>query len=207
VQLDDDSYKSGKGHASAHLDTSPRKVARIFMRPGFLEELERRGDTMLAELEQVMHSANAMFSKENVEHVGKALQSFQATMDAYAKVAQSVDPAMKKLPQVMDNLNGTLSSTRTLAQQLADPNGALQTTLNGVGKNMQSATESVQGAASTLSTETLPQLNGFARDARQTVRSADRAINKFGSKPQSVLFGPDPAPPGPGEAGFTAPAP
>jgi phospholipid/cholesterol/gamma-HCH transport system substrate-binding protein len=57
-----------------------------------------------------------------------------------------------------------------------------------------------------LTYETLPQLNGFARDARQAVRSFDHAVTTFNTRPQSVLFGPAPGAPGPGESGFAAPA-
>ena len=52
----------------------------------------------------------------------------------------------------------------------------------------------------------LPQLNGFAREARQAVRGFDHAVTDFNARPQSVLFGPAPGAPGPGETGFTAPA-
>ena len=72
--------------------------------------------------------------------------------------------------------------------------------------SLSAATQSMQSAANVLTYETLPQLNGFAREARQAVRGFDHAVTDFNARPQSVLFGPAPAAPGPGETGFTAPA-
>ena len=80
------------------------------------------------------------------------------------------------------------------------------TTISGAGSNLATATQSMQSAANVLTYETLPQLNGFAREARQAVRGFDNAVTSFNARPQSVLFGPAPGSPGPGETGFTAPA-
>jgi len=63
----------------------------------------------------------------------------------------------------------------------------------------------VQQAAGIFTQETLPQINGLARDARQATRSIDRAAGQFNDQPSSVLFGGSSAAPGPGEPGFHAP--
>jgi phospholipid/cholesterol/gamma-HCH transport system substrate-binding protein len=208
IQLDDQTLADSSGTVppkSAPLKTSPSNVAKIYMRPGFFEELERRGDRMLAEAERLMGSINSMFSTENREQLMGAVASFEETMAAYRKTVQAVDPALQKLPQAIDNLNGTLASTRRLADQLANPDGTLQRTIDTVGRDMQVAADAVQSAASGISQETLPQINRFAREARQTARSLDRTVNEFGRRPQSLLFGADAVMPGPGEAGFAAP--
>lgn len=208
IQLDDETLTASNGtapHKSEPLETSAAKVARIYMRPGFFEELERRGDRMLAQAEKLMDSINTMFASDNRQQLMRAVTSFEETMTAYRKTVQAVDPALQKLPQAIDNLNGTLASTRKLADQLARPDGTLQRTIDTVGRDMQVAADAVQDAASGISQETLPQINRFAREARQTARSVDRTVNEFGRRPQSLLFGADAVAPGPGEAGFAAP--
>ncbi len=208
IQLDDQTLADTTGVVppkSAPLRSSPEKVAKIYMRPGFFEELERRGDSMLTQAERLMGSFNAMFATENRDQLMNAVASFEQTMTAYRKTVESVEPALQKLPQAIDNLNGTLASTRKLADQLAQPNGTLMRTVDKVGLDMQHASESVQGAAAGISQDTLPQINRFAREARQTARSLDRTVNEFSRRPQSLLFGADAVAPGPGEAGFAAP--
>ncbi|WP_454762538.1 MlaD family protein [Cupriavidus campinensis] len=205
VQLDDTAREEGNGQRSPPLTTSEREPARIAMRPGFFEELEKRGDSLLTQTETLMTSLNEMFQTTNRDALMSAIGAVHKTAGDYSRLSASLQPAATKLPQAVDNLNATLGSTRRLTDELASPNGTVMRTVNRVGGNLQGASDSVQAAAGILSEETLPQLNGLARDARQTARTIDRAAGQFTERPNSVLFG-GPAPaPGPGEAGFSAP--
>ncbi|TXD63073.1 MCE family protein [Ralstonia sp. TCR112] len=207
VQLDDRGFdNSQRAPNPTHLATSDKNPARIRMEAGFLDELDKRGDQMLSKLDQTLSSLSIMFDDEHRQQVTASLQSFQKTMDAYSTLAQQAEPTMRRLPQIADNLDSTLVATRKLTQSLSDPKGPLMTTLSGAGTDLTAATQSMQSAANVLTYETLPQLNGFAREARQAVRGFDHAVTDFNARPQSVLFGPAPGAPGPGETGFTAPA-
>ncbi|WP_404992305.1 MlaD family protein [Cupriavidus pauculus] len=205
VQLDDTAREQGADASSPRLTTSAREPARIVMRPGFFEELEKRGDSLLTQTESLMTSLNEMFKTANRDELMAAIQSVHKTADDYSKLAASLQPAAARLPAAVENLNATLQSTRRLADDLASPNGTVMHTVNRVGENMQGAADSVQQAAGIFTQETLPQLNGLARDARQTARSIDRAAGQFNDKPSSVLFGGPSPTPGPGEPGFQSP--
>ncbi|CAJ0785257.1 MULTISPECIES: MlaD family protein [Ralstonia] len=207
VQLDDRGFDNSKRAPSpVRLATSDKDPARIRMEAGFLDELDKRGDQMLSKLDQTLNSLSIMFDDEHRQQVTASLQSFQKTMDAYSTLAQQAEPTMRRLPQIADNLDSTLVATRKLTQSLSDPKGPLMSTLSGAGTDLTAATQSMQSAANVLTYETLPQLNGFAREARQAVRGFDHAVTDFNARPQSVLFGPAPGAPDPGETGFTAPA-
>ncbi|MDY7508322.1 MlaD family protein [Ralstonia wenshanensis] len=207
VQLDDRGFDNSQHVPSpVRLATSQKDPARIRMEAGFLDELDKRGDQMLSKLDQTLNSLSIMFDDEHRQQVTASLQSFQKTMDAYSTLAQQAEPTMRRLPKIADNLDSTLVATRKLTQSLSDPKGPLMTTLSGAGTDLTAATQSMQSAANVLTYETLPQLNGFAREARQAVRGFDHAVTDFNARPQSVLFGPAPGVPGPGETGFTAPA-
>ena len=147
---------------------------------------------MLSKLDQTLNSLSIMFDDEHRQQLTSTMQSFQKTMDAYTVLAQQAEPSVRKLPQIADNLDATLTSTRKLSQTLSDPKGPLMTTISGAGSNLATATQSMQSAANVLTYETLPQLNGFAREARQAVRGFDNAVTSFNARPQSVLFGPAP---------------
>lgn len=207
VQLDDRGFDNTKRTPNpTHLETSAKQPARIRMEAGFLDELDKRGDQMLSKLDQTLTSLSIMFDDEHRQALTGAVQSFQKTMDRYNTLAQQAEPTVRRLPQIADNLDATLVATRNLSQSLSDPKGPLMTTISGAGSDLAVATQSMQSAANVLTYETLPQLNGFAREARQAVRGFDHAVTDFNSRPQSVLFGPAPGTPGPGETGFTAPA-
>lgn len=205
VQLDDTAREDGTDTSSPPLHTSAREPARIVMRPGFFEELEKRGDSLLTQTETLMASLNEMFQTVNRDELMSAIRSVHKTADDYSKLANSLQPAATRLPQAVDNLNATLVSTRRLADDLANPRGTVMSTVNRVGENMQGAADSVERAAGIFTQETLPQINGLARDARQTARSIDRAAGQFNDQPASVLFGGPSPTPGPGEPGFHAP--
>lgn len=205
VQLDDTAREDGASTSSPPLHTSAREPARIVMRPGFFEELEKRGDSLLTQTETLMSSLNEMFQTNNRDELMAAIKSVHKTADDYSKLAASLQPAAARLPQAVENLNATLASTRRLADDLANPNGTVLSTVNRVGENMQGAADSVQRAAGIFTQETLPQINGLARDARQATRSIDRAAGQFNDQPSSVLFGGSAQAPGPGEPGFAAP--
>ncbi|MFJ4293571.1 MlaD family protein [Cupriavidus sp. NPDC089707] len=204
VQLDDTAAHAG-AEASPPLRTSPKDVARIAMRPGFFEELEKRGDSLLTQAETLMASLNDMFQTANRNELMAAIRSVRKTAEDYSKLSDALAPAADRLPRVAENLNATLESTRRLTQELASPNGTVLRTVDSVGRDLQGAAASVQTAAGTFSQETLPQLNGLARDARQTARSFERAAGQFNDSPTSVLFGAPAPAPGPGEPGFSTP--
>lgn len=204
VQLDDTATLES-GTQSELLPTSPRKVARITMRPGFLEELEKRGDGLLTQAETLMGSLNSMFEGENRRELMTTIRTIQEAADDYSRLARTLEPAARKLPQITENLNSTLTSTNHLARELSRADGTLMRSIDKVGAGLQTSAQSLQAVTSSVNENTLPQVNGLARDARQAARSVDRAANQFNDSPQSLLFGGSTALPGPGEAGFRAP--
>jgi len=204
VQLDDAAV-SQEGGGSSPLHSSAREVARIPMRAGFLEQLEKRGDSLVTEVETLMSSLNDMFQGGNRADLMDTIRSVHETSEHYRKLADTLQPAVTQLPRVTANLNATLDSTRRLAEELGKPDGTVMRTVDNVGRDLQAATGSIESAAGTLSQETLPQVNSLARETRQTVRSIGTAANQFSDNPNSLLFGTSSPPPGPGEPGFRAP--
>jgi phospholipid/cholesterol/gamma-HCH transport system substrate-binding protein len=65
--------------------------------------------------------------------------------------------------------------------------------------------DTVAHAATAFETVTLPRANSFMDEASRGARTIDRTVDRLGEDPTAVLFGPQPATPGPGEPGFVAP--
>ena len=76
---------------------------------------------------------------------------------------------------------------------------------NSADQIAQSA-ERISQTAATVEVQTLPRVNALVEDAARGIRSADRRVEKIGDEPASVIFGAQPAQPGPGEPGFSAAA-
>ena len=210
IQLDDD--KTG----SPLLPTSPKNVARIPLRPGLLDQLEKRGLVILEKTEKIANSLDQLLSDKNQKVMIGAIDNIAKAADAFGEIPERLEPTLARLPQLTDKVERSMknfddaaaSTTRMtanfdkLATELQAPNGALarlNATVDRVGS-------SLEGVTSDLELQTLPNFVAMTDEARTSLRAVRRVANSLNDRPQSILFGAPGAAPGPGEAGFTPPA-
>lgn len=209
IQLDDD--KTG----SPLLKTGEDRVAVIPLRPGFLDQLEKRGLVILEKTEELMTRADNLLSPENQKTMLAAFENVSKTAEAYGEIPRQLEPTLARLPaltrqaeQSMASLNelstSATSMTRNfdqLATSLQAPDGPiarLNTTVERVGGSLEAVT-------SDLELQTLPHLVAMTDEARTSLRAVRRTADSLSDRPQSILFGAPDGAPGPGEPGFTAP--
>ena len=209
IQLDDE--KTG----SPLLATGNGKVARIPLKPGFLDQLEKRGMVILEQAEQITTRMNTLLSDDNQKIILGAFEKVGKAADAIEAVPRRLEPTLAKLPQLGDQASQSLASfnelstsatkmTRNfdrLATSLQAPDGPLarlNTTIDRVGG-------ALEGVTADLELETLPHIVTMADEARTSLRAVRRTANTFNDRPQSILFGTPNGTPGPGEPGFVAP--
>jgi phospholipid/cholesterol/gamma-HCH transport system substrate-binding protein len=205
IQLDDDRtgsplLQSEKGH-----------VARIPLRPGLLDQLEKRGLAILEKTERITDSLNNVLSKENQDKITGAFDSINKAAAAYAEVPGQLQPTLQRLPALTDKLDRTMGSVDELA---ASATGAarnydrLATSLQAPGgpvERASSAIDSLGGVTSDLELQTLPHVVNMADEAKTSLRAVRRTVTSLGDRPQSILFGGPTPEPGPGEPGFVPP--
>ena len=207
VQLDD------SGTDPTPLASSEVKVAQLTLRPGLLDDLQKRGEAMVKQMEQVTVSLNRLVGEETRQQLLHTAQSFQHAADNVALLAKNANPAVTRLPETIAKLDRTLDSVHTLAFNLNSPDGALMKNLNKVGDTatrtgaaVAQLSDSMQGITASLNYETLPRVASLSDDIRAATQSFNRAADTLSNNPRGLLFG-QPAPaPGPGEAGFNWPA-
>jgi phospholipid/cholesterol/gamma-HCH transport system substrate-binding protein len=205
VQLDDD--RTG----SPLLQSGPGHVARIPLRPGLLDQLEKRGLAILEKTERITDSLNNVLSKENQDKLTGAFDSINKAAAAYAEIPQQLQPTLARLPALTNKLDQSLSSVNQLATsatstvqsygRLADslqaPGGAIERATNAIG--------SLEAVTSDLELQTLPHVVEMTDEARTSLRAVRRTVTGLGDHPQSILFGGPKSQPGPGEPGFVPP--
>ena len=205
IQLDDD--RTG----SPLLRTDPDHVGRIPLRPGLLDQLEKRGLAILDRTEQITARINNLMSDENQKTIIGAFDNISKAAAAYGEIPERLGPTIDKLPRMADKLDQTLTSFDTfassantavrnydnLATSLQAPDGPINRLNDAIG--------SLQGVTSDLEAETLPHLVRMTDEARTALRSVRRTSDAIGDRPQSILFGGPNLQPGPGEPGFVAP--
>ena len=210
VQLDDE------GQSTVLLPTSEGAPTRIPMRPGLLTKLTDQGEDLLAKLVTGTERVNTLLSDDNQ----KALRS---TIDnlgqAAAGLQQLTASTNKALPQFLEDSRATLKVIQDTSERVGDSADEAkrsaasfkQTTerMNAKDGTLDQLARGVETLALTgqaLNTATLPRLNRAVEDTARAARQVSRAVNTVNDNPQSLIFGQGPIAPGPGEAGFTAPA-
>ena len=205
IQLDDE--RTG----SPLLKTEKEHVGRIPLRPGLLDQLEKRGLAILDRTEEITARINNMMSDENQKTILGAFDNISKAAAAYGEIPQKLGPTIDKLPRLADKMETSLDSFDTfadsatttvrnydrLATGLQAPDGPLNR-LNG-------AIDSLTGVTADLEAETLPHVVRMTDEARTALRSVRRTADSISERPQSILFGAPDAQPGPGEPGFAAP--
>jgi phospholipid/cholesterol/gamma-HCH transport system substrate-binding protein len=210
IQLDDE--RTG----SPLLASSEKQVARIPLRPGLLDQIEKRGLAILNRTEHITDSLDKMLNAENARTITTAFDNIGKAAESFAAIPARLEPTLSRLPAMTDKFDRDLttfgeattsvsSTARTyekLANSLQAPDGAisrLNTTVDRVGT-------SVDGVISDLELQTLPHLTEMTDEAKLSLRAVKRTANSLNDRPQSILFGAPNATPGPGEPGFVAPS-
>lgn len=198
IQLDDD--KTG----SPLMPSSEKQPARIPLRPGLLDQLEKRGLAILDKAETLTTNLTNMTSPDNQQVIFGAFDNISKTAAAYGELPRRLGPTIDRLPGLTNKLDQLATSagsmTRNydqLATRLQAPNGPIDRLSTVIG--------SLEGATTNLELQTLPHLTSMADEASASLRAVRRTANSLSDRPQGILFGAPSQQPGPGEAGFVAP--
>lgn len=205
IQLDDD--RTG----SPLLQTGPGHVARIPLRPGLLDQLEKRGLSILEKTERITDSLNSVLSKENADKITGAVDNISKAAVAYGEIPRQLQPALARLPAITEKLDRSMGSVQEAADGIkttADNYNRLATSLQAPGGPIEraaAAIDSLGGVTSDLELQTLPHVVDMADEAKTSLRAVRRTVTGLGDRPQSILFGAPKPVPGPGEPGFVPP--
>lgn len=195
LQLDDN------GESSTLLPSSEKHLARIELRPGLLDTLQMRGLAIMEQTEKVVTRLNTLLSDENQKNILQAFTDVSAAAAQVKTVANQLTPTLNKLPPLADQANKAIASFDQLSGNL----NALTLRLNAANgplDNINDAAGKVGSVANRLEYQLTPLLG----ETQRTMRTLNRTLDNFNQRPQSILFGTGSAQPGPGEAGFNAPA-
>jgi len=209
IQLDDEKV------GSPLLKTDEKNVALIPLRPGLLDQLEKRGLVILQKTEELVTRAGNLMTPENQKTMLAAFDDVSKTAQSYGELSKKLEPTLARLPELaskaeqgMASLNELSSSATSmtrnidkLATDLQAPDGAIAR-LNGTVDRVGGSLEAV---TSDLELQTLPHVVAMTDEARTSLRAVRRTMNSINDRPQSLLFGAPDAAPGPGEPGFVAP--
>jgi len=214
VQLDDDDQPQPQ------VRPGEDGIDRLPIKPSQLGKLTESAPAILAQVEEATRRANDVMSDANQKRIADALDNIglaaanaaALTGRIEATLTQRVDPALAAMPRTFEQATATLRSLQgaateisgaanqigSTAQRLNAPDGPLDRLAEGTG--------ALSHAVDVIGTTTLPRINRVTDDASRAMRQLSRTVTGINDNPQSLIFGNGQARPGPGEAGFEAPA-
>ena len=185
------------------LEANGNELPRILMQDSLIQELSDVGGDTLRKARDFLDSANQVLGPENRQNISRTL----ANLD---DVTSQAKKATAQLSQVAtpENLR-LLRSTLVRAEQTAGQVGPFFSEARGLVAHLQSVSEKLEATLGNSSTDgvgaLIPRLNELSDELGSNSRQFNRVLQMLEDSPQSLLFGPQNALPGPGEAGFIVP--
>lgn len=208
VILDDDGAKPEP------LTAEGDKPARIEVRPSFIDSVSASGQEMINNFNQVAKRVNTLLSEENQRQLASTLRNLDRASGKVAALAASLEPAAKALAPAVKAIEPAVKALPALAGDAGAAFRRADTLFANLNQRVESFERaaksaehlSIQGVAvsEAMLDESLPRLNALLEDLQRSSRALERLLNEVNDQPQSIVFGRNPPPPGPGEPGFAS---
>jgi phospholipid/cholesterol/gamma-HCH transport system substrate-binding protein len=202
------------------LPPGPSGAPRLPLQTSPFGRLAEQGPAILGQIQDAAERINQILSDENQARLSTALTNIGQAAGQFAQlgqrldatVTQRLDPALAAVPALTTDARHTLQALQQAgastaaaaadigqtAQRLNAPGGALEQITLG--------TQALARAADNFGSTTLPRVHRATDEAARAARQFGRAAGGITDNPQSFIYGPGTAQPGPGEPGFVTPA-
>ncbi|MDQ5902571.1 MAG: phospholipid/cholesterol/gamma-HCH transport system substrate-binding protein [Pseudomonadota bacterium] len=179
-------------------------LPRIPMQSSLLQDLSDTGSATLRQAQILLTSMNELLGPENKARIGKTLANLETgSANLSATLAEVkvllADPRIKQLGSAIANIDGATGEAKGLLREIA----VLVPRMTALTVKLDQMVGEVNGEGLAASGARLQELG---RELTLTSRQLNHTLQMLEDAPQSLLFGPPPVPPGPGESGFVPPA-
>lgn len=201
VQIEDD------GSSADILAGKGGEPARIALKPSLFDTLGEKAGDIVTQISAVSLRLAKLLDEKNVQNLSRTLDNVATASDglremplvlASMREALSADN-LRRLQQILVQVEKTAGEAAPLTREMRD----LVKSMDGMSRRVEQLAGSV---GNELTRETLPRANELMRELTTSSRQLSRLLEGLESNPQMLLFGRGGAMPGPGEAGFSAPA-
>ncbi|MDR3157699.1 MAG: MlaD family protein [Zoogloeaceae bacterium] len=175
-------------------------LPRIQMQPSFLDRLEDSLPAILAETRAFLVNANAVLDTQNRQRLERTLAHLESA-------SQRMDASFAHLQSVFSEENArSLSAAVHAAPLLMEDARQLVARTDQAARRAEKLLRD-EGASKIRPEDALiPKIRTTAHDLSLAARRFEQVLDTLEHSPQSLVFGAQPATPGPGEPGFVAPA-
>lgn len=202
VELNDD----GRDHTP--LPTSKSAPGVIKLRASLLDEVSASGQELIGSVTELTDRLNMLLNDESQANVGRILVNIEAATQRLVVVQDSLIPVIKNLPDTTKKASRAFDQAERFFANATDTTTRLKESIksfDAVARSAEKLGSTGERVADEVLTSTLPQVRELISNLNRTSRNLDRISGNLQDRPQSLIFGKEPAIPGPGEAGFAAP--
>ena len=208
VQLDSDPKVGG----AKRLPSSAQAPARLTIRPSLFDRFSLSGEDLIVRAATAMDQVNKLLGDDNQKLLVRSLGEVQAVSLRIGHLADQIKPVAGAVTALANDSRKAIAGVAPLllrADETLVSFGKLSADLGrrlDVLDRAAASAEQVGQAASSFEGQSLPRINALLDNADRSARTLERVADRLGEEPTSVLFGSQAGRPGPGEAGFSAPA-
>jgi phospholipid/cholesterol/gamma-HCH transport system substrate-binding protein len=173
--------------------------ARIPLRHSSWAALPDTGEKFLTTFTGTLEHVNSVLTPDNSQRLSRLLSQATAAAERISAIAHDLQPAARRAETVVKDADVTLKDVDTLVVDARKHIGAL----DAVGEGAHQTGLAARGVEQALVLDTLPKLNQLLSGLSENSDTLQQFLEQLKEQPQSVLFGAQPRPPGPGERGFS----
>lgn len=176
------------------LASTPGAPATLTLEPGRMRSLLKDAEDIAGRLRQLGGQLTELASPDNRRTLESMLSAIGDAADGFERIERRLGPTLDELPAIADQARETLEQSAALLDQA-----------RAAASSVDSAGEAGARLAESTRRDLVPEMDATLRRLQTTARRLDALAERLQRQPQSVLLGPRPAPPGPGEPGFEPP--
>ena len=177
---------------------------RIVMQDSLMQELADTGGDALRQARDLLASMNEILRPENRQAITKMLANLESTTAQARETSARLQQLLS--PENMRRIEATLAHTERTTAQI-EP---LVADVRGLVGRLQAVSDKVDVALGDSQTSGIgtiaPRVGELTAELSSTSRQLSRVLRMLENSPESLIFGRQRVGPGPGEAGFAAPA-
>jgi phospholipid/cholesterol/gamma-HCH transport system substrate-binding protein len=181
-------------------ETLPEEIAgnppRILLEASLMNQIQEKLPEMLMQAQNFMSNANALLDENNRRNLGQILVHLESASkranDALDRLQQTLSPEnIQSASSVMREMPALVQEARQMVRHI---------------DNVATRLDDIIGVQGEPGERLVPQVAAMSQELTAATRQLGRVLEMLERSPQSLIFGASPARPGPGEAGFSAPA-
>lgn len=183
------------------LPPGDRPDSRIPLLPSVTDRLMNSGMDILAKAEILMRKIDSLLSEENEQEGISILRNLNVVSGKIIGLEDQLNKVLAGLPGLTAKAQNSLHEIDELTRDL-----------KSITSDVKELTQKTSGLAATgaqagdiLVQSTLPKVNETISELQKAIRQIKSVADMIESDPQSLILGPEPAEPGPGEPGYEIP--